>query len=203
MNVRIAVLVSGGGSNLQAIIDAVETGYIKNTEIVCVISNKENAFGLNRARNHKIEAIFLDSKNKSRQEFTTEIISELKNRKIDLVCLAGFMVILSDEIFTPENYKNKIINIHPALLPEFGGEGMFGMNVHQAVYAAGKKVSGATVHFVNEICDGGDIILQEKIDIFDCKSPEEIAKKVLKIEHKIYPEAVKFLVERVVSDDFN
>ena len=159
-----------------------------------MISNKKDAFALERAKKYKIEAIFLDNKNKSREEFTNQIISELKKRKIDLVCLAGFMIILTNTIFMPENYQNKIINIHPALLPNFGGEGMYGMNVHKAVFAAGNKNSGATVHFVNEICDGGEIILQEAIDVSSCNSPDEIAKKVLEIEHKLYPKAIKLMI---------
>lgn len=194
---RIVVLVSGGGSNFQAIIDSIENKFIENAEIVGVISNKENVFALERANKHNIKTLVFPNKNKDRKIYTQELIFELDKLNPDLVCLAGFMVILDKEIFETENgkYSNKMINIHPALLPKFGGEGMYGMHVHDAVFKAGEKESGATVHFVTAECDRGEIILQGKVNVEDCKNSSEIAKKVLEIEHKIYPEAIKRVLD--------
>ncbi len=200
---NIAVLASGGGSNLQAIIDAIESGDIKNAKIAAVISNNKNAFALERAKKHNIETFVLVvndnlSLSEKRKNYTRQIINILKSQKIDLVCLAGFMLILDSEIFEPEFYKNKILNIHPSLLPDFGGVGMYGKNVHKAVFESGVKKSGATVHFVINECDKGPIVLQEATDISILKSPNEIATEVLKIEHKIYPEAIKMVLEEKV-----
>jgi phosphoribosylglycinamide formyltransferase 1 len=190
---NIAVLASGGGSNLQALIDAIESGYIKNAKIKCVISNNKNAYALERAKKHKIETVFLDKSEKSREEYTDLIINELVKRNIDLVCLAGFMIVLSSQIIS--KFKNKIINIHPALLPNFGGHGMYGHHVHEAVIKSKVKTTGATVHFVDEGCDTGQIIIQESVEVSDNDTPSSIAKKVLEIEHKIYPLAVKLFID--------
>ncbi|MFC1485035.1 phosphoribosylglycinamide formyltransferase [bacterium] len=190
---KIAVLISGSGSNLQAIIDATKSCFIQNAKIECVISNKRDAFGLKRAEDNNIETLFLNSEGLSRQEYTQKLCAKLDERNIDLICLAGFMLVLTDDIFP--KYKNKILNIHPALLPSFGGIGLYGKRVHQAVYESGVKVTGATAHFVTKECDRGPIILQEVINILDTDEPDDIAKKVLEIEHRIYPKAVKLFVE--------
>ena len=177
--VRIAVLVSGGGTNLQSLIDECAKGHI-NGEITLVVSNRLKAYGLERARNANIEAVCIKDQN--------ELLNKLKEAKIDLIVLAGYLAIISDELLA--EYKNRIINIHPSLIPSFCGMGYYGLHVHEAVYARGVKVSGATVHFVSGEVDGGPIILQEARDISSAKSPEEIQQLVLEIEHRILPKAV-------------
>lgn len=178
--VRIAVFVSGGGTNLQALIDAVRNNEI-NGEIALVISSKETAFGLERARNANIKAEFIKEEK--------IIIQRLKEEKIDLIVLAGYLSIVGEELVNL--YKNKIINIHPSLIPSFSGPGYYGIRVHKKVFERGVKVSGATVHFVSNEVDGGPIILQEAIDISNASSPEEIQKLILEnIEHKILKKAV-------------
>ena len=187
--VRIAVLVSGGGTNLQALIDAVNENYI-NGEIVFVGSNRMKAYGLERARNHNIEALCIKDE--------ALLIDKLLEKKVDLIVLAGYLAILSENFIN--HFENKIINIHPSLIPSFCGEGMYGIHVHEAAFKRGVKVSGATVHFVNEEVDGGPIILQRAIDISDCKSPEEIQEKILlNIEHKLLPEAVKLYCDNKIK----
>lgn len=179
--VRIAVLVSGGGTNLQALIDAVNNKEI-NGEIVLVVSNRKKAYGLERARNHNILAEHIKDEDL--------LIKRLQEEKIDLIVLAGYLAIVSDKLI--DIYKNKIINIHPSLIPSFCGPGFYGIHVHEHAFKRGVKISGATVHFVSNVVDGGPIILQEAIDISDCKSPEEIQEKILlNIEHKIIVKAVK------------
>ena len=183
--VRIAVLVSGGGTNLQALIDAVNENYI-NGEIVFVGSNRMKAYGLERARNHNIEALCIKDE--------TLLIEKLIEKKVDLVVLAGYLAILSDNFIN--HFENKIINIHPSLIPAFCGEGMYGIHVHEAAFKRGVKVSGATVHFVSNVVDGGPIILQKTVDISKCNSPEEIQQLVLnEVEHKLLKEAVKLYCE--------
>ena len=178
--VRIAVFVSGSGTNLQSIIDACQRNEI-NGEIALVISNRKNAYGLERARLANIKALWIKDEDL--------IIQELENNKIDLIVLAGYLAIVSDKLINL--YENRIINIHPSLIPSFCGKGFYGIYVHKHAFKRGVKVSGATVHFVSNIVDGGPIILQEAIDISDCKSPEEIQEKILiNIEHKILKEAV-------------
>ena len=187
--VRIAIFVSGSGTNLQSLIDAVNEGYI-NAEISLVVSSKENAYGLERARNANIKAEFIKDQ--------SIILKRLEEEKIDLIVLAGYLSIVGEELIN--NYKNKIINIHPSLIPSFSGPGYYGLRVHKKVYERGVKVSGATVHFVSSEVDGGPIILQRAIDISDCKSPEEIQEKILiNIEHKILKEAVKLFVENKLN----
>jgi len=180
--VNIAVFISGGGTNLQTLIDSVQNKYISNGEIKLVISSKETAYGLERARKANIKAEFIRDED--------IIIKRLEEEKIDLIVLAGYLSIVSDRLVNL--YENRIINIHPALIPAFCGPGYYGLHVHRAVYKRGAKVSGATVHFVSSVVDGGPIILQEAIDITDCKTPEEIQEKVLlNVEHKLLPKAVK------------
>lgn len=192
---RIGVLVSGGGTNLQAIIDAIEAGDITQTKIVVVISNKENAFALERAKKHNIEPLFIDPKLFSnRVEYNQKLAEEMENRQVNLICLAGFLLKLEPNFI--RQFKGKIMNIHPALLPGFGGEGMYGHYVHEAVLSSGAKISGPTVHFVDEIFDNGPIILQSVVPVKDDDTPETLAKRVLEQEHKIYPEAVKLVTEK-------
>ncbi|MCE5300955.1 MAG: phosphoribosylglycinamide formyltransferase, partial [Spirochaetia bacterium] len=157
---RIAVFVSGGGTNLQALIDAFESGYIRGGKIELVFSDKKESQGLQRAYNHNIPSFCLSLKDfKSREEFDRAIAAGINREKIDLVCLAGYMMIFTKAFF--ETYKGKIMNIHPSLLPSFGGRGMYGIHVHEAVIDHGVKVTGATVHFVDEGTDTGPIIMQK------------------------------------------
>ena len=183
--VRIAVLISGGGTNLQSLIDSSQNGYI-NGEIALVVSNRKKAYGLERARNANIKAEHIKD-----EEL---LIKRLQEEKIDLIVLAGYLAIVSENLI--KRYENRIINIHPSLIPSFCGPGYYGLNVHNEVYRRGVKVSGATVHFVSAVVDGGPIILQEAIDISNAKSPEEIQQMVLvNVEHKILPLAVKLYCE--------
>ena len=176
---NIAVLVSGGGTNLQSIIDAVEAGRI-NGQIKLVISNKEAAYGLERAKNHNIRAVF--------EKDEQAIIDIMKENKIDLVVLAGFLKILSPN-FT-KAFENRIINIHPSLIPSFCGKGYYGLRVHEAAVEYGVKVSGATVHFVDENADTGPIIRQETVEVLPEDSPQDLQQRVLKIEHRILSQVV-------------
>lgn len=179
--VNIAVLISGSGTNLQSLIDACNSKEISG-EIKVVISNKESAYGLTRAKNANIKAIF--------EKDETKVLQILKDENIDLVVLAGYLAIISDEFIN--QYKNKIINIHPSLIPAFCGSGYYGLRVHKKAFERGVKVAGATVHFVSNVVDGGPIILQKAIDVSDCKSPEEMQEKILlNVEHKLLPEAVR------------
>ena len=183
---RMAVLVSGGGTNLQSVIDAVEAGAL-SSQIVCVISNKETAYGLERARKHNIPAYFINPKEEG---FDEKVLARLKEDEIDLVVLAGYIKILSSDLI--KAYKHRIINIHPSLLPKFGGKGFYGIHVHEAVLAAREKESGATVHYVDEGVDTGEIILQRKIVVEEGDTPESLQARILEqIEHKILVEAIK------------
>lgn len=196
---RIGVLVSGGGSNLQALIDAVESGNIPG-EIGVVISNKPGVFALERAARHHIASRVINHQDyPSAREFTQAILKCLKEYRIDLVCLAGFLRIL-DPCLT-DAYPNRILNIHPALLPAFGGKGMYGHHVHEAVIASGAKYSGATVHLVTSETDVGPIIAQGIVEVADADTPESLAAKVLQIEHRIYPQAVKLVLEGRITID--
>ncbi len=176
---NIAVLVSGGGTNLQSIIDAVEAGRI-NGQIKLVISNKEGAYGLERAKNHNIRAVF--------EKDEQAIIDIMKESQIDLVVLAGFLKILGPN-FT-KAFENRIINIHPSLIPSFCGKGYYGLRVHEAAVEYGVKVSGATVHFVDENADTGPIIRQETVEVLPEDSPQDLQQRVLKIEHRILSQVV-------------
>lgn len=185
---NIAVCVSGGGTDLQSIIDACEAGKI-NGQIRLVISNRKKAYGLERARLHGIQAEWIKDED--------EILKRFEEEKIDVVVLAGYLAIVGDKLI--EQYKNRIINIHPSLIPSFCGPGFYGMHVHEAVFKRGLKVSGATVHFVTGEVDGGPIILQRAVDISDLETPEDIQARVLEIEHEILPEAVALYCEGRVS----
>lgn len=178
--VNIAVFVSGSGTNLQALIDACANNEI-NGSIKLVVSNRKKAYGLERACLAGIKAEWIKDED--------IIIKRLEEEQIDLIVLAGYLAIVSEKLIS--KFENKIINIHPSLIPSFCGEGYYGIHVHEACFKRGCKVSGATVHFVSAVVDGGPIILQRSIDIRDCKTPEEIQEKILlNIEHKILKEAV-------------
>ncbi|WP_019227859.1 phosphoribosylglycinamide formyltransferase [Sedimentibacter sp. B4] len=190
---KIGVLISGSGSNLQSLIDNVENGQIDG-KITVVISNKIDAYGLERARKHNIKSVFVDQKNYQDSEIYNEaVIKELKSNGVELVVLAGYLKILSRNFI--ETYRNRIINIHPSLIPSFCGKGYYGLKVHEAAVNYGVKISGATVHFVDEEADSGPIIIQETVKVDFKDTPEKLQKKVLKIEHKILPQAVKLFCE--------
>ena len=182
---KIAVFVSGGGTNLQSLIDECQKGTI-NGEITLVVSNRLKAYGLERARNAGIKAECIKDQK--------VLLERLKEEKIDLIVLAGYLAIIGEDLI--KEYKNKIINIHPSLIPSFAGPGFYGLHVHNAAFKRGVKVAGATVHFVSEEVDGGPIILQQAMDVSDAKSPEEMQEMILlNIEHKILPEAVRLFCD--------
>ena len=184
---NVAVLVSGGGTNLQALIDAQNNGIVKSGKITLVISNKEDAYALVRAKNAGINTkIITKDSFKNKNDFEEEIISVLKENNIDYIVLAGFMLILSENFI--KHFENRIINVHPSLIPSFCGEGFYGLKVHQAALEYGVKVTGATVHFVNEIPDGGKIIMQKSVDVKEDDTPEILQKRVMEeAEWKILP----------------
>ena len=179
---RLAVLISGSGTDIQSIID--HRNQI-NGEIALVISNRKNAYGLQRAQDAGIKNLVIKNQD--------ELLNTLKEEKIDFIVLAGYLAILGKELI--DTYQNKIINIHPSLIPSFCGPGMYGLHVHEAVLKRGVKVSGATVHFVSEEVDGGPIIWQEAVSIADLDTPEDIQKRVLEVEHKILPEVVQWICD--------
>lgn len=189
---RIAVLVSGSGSNLQAILDK-EIEYI-NGKVVLVFSNIKSAYGLERARNHGVDAMSLSRKNfDSDEAYDEKLVELLKEYNVDLIVLAGYLRIITPKLI--DQFENQIINIHPSLLPSFGGKGCYGIHVHEKVLERGCKVSGATVHFVDHGADTGPIILQDALEIDQFWSPEDLQKAVLEIEHRLLPEAVKLYCE--------
>lgn len=191
--VKIGVLISGSGTNLQALIDNVEKGMI-NGEIAVVISDKKGAFGIERAKKHGIEAIEIDKKEfDDKNVFMKAIINELEKYQVELVVLAEFLSILSEDFI--ERFRNRIINIHPSLIPAFCGKGYYGQRVHKAALDYGVKVSGATVHFVDEGADTGPIILQEAVKVEEDDTPESLSARILKVEHKLLPEAVRLYCE--------
>lgn len=188
---KVAVLVSGGGSNLQSLID-----FKGNYEIKLVVSDRKKAYGLERAKNHGIESVFVP-----KEQRTETILSLLEEKSIDFVVLAGFLSIIDEKI--TEKYKNRVINIHPSLIPKYSGMGFYGENVHKAVFEAKEQKSGATVHFVDTGVDTGEIILQKEVDISECKTSEEIAKKVLKIEHEILPKVLENIAKSYMTGEKN
>ncbi|GFP75242.1 phosphoribosylglycinamide formyltransferase [Clostridium fungisolvens] len=194
---RIAVLVSGGGSNLGSIIDSIEKGYL-NCSIEAVISDKKDAFALTRAKEKNIPAYVVDKK-----EFGSESsnkILELLRDKVDLVVLAGYLSILNGELL--RYFKDRIINIHPSLIPAFSGAGMYGIKVHQAAIKKGVRFSGCTVHFVNEEVDGGEILLQEVVKVHEEDEPKTLQERILVKEHEILPKAIKLISEgKVIIKD--
>ena len=197
---NIAVLVSGGGTNLQALIDAEKSGIIKSGTISLVLSNKPGVYALDRAENADIETVVINKKEcADSRDFESRIIDALDSRGIDLIVLAGFMCILSERFTT--HYKNRIINVHPSLIPSFCGAGFYGLHVHEAALAYGVKVSGATVHFVNEIPDGGKIIMQRAVEVMDGDTPETLQKRIMEeAEWKILPLSCEEVCKTIVSE---
>ena len=196
---RIAVLVSGGGTNLQALIDAQRSGIINSGEIVLVISSQPTAYALERAKNAGIDcAVAYKKELGSHEAFETKIRELLDEYKIDLIVLAGFMSILT-ESFTSA-YPKRILNVHPSLIPSFCGAGFYGLRVHEAALAYGVKVTGATVHFVNEIPDGGEIVMQKAVEIEEGDTPEVLQRRVMeRAEWKILPAAVEKVSAEIIS----
>lgn len=190
--IRIGVLASGGGTNLQAIIDACERGEIDG-EVVVVITNMPDAYALERARKHGIDAFCFPHKGLTREQHEADIIECLEQHKVDLVCLAGYLRMLTPLFIN--KYAGRLMNTHPALLPSFGGAGMHGLHVHEAVLNYGCKVSGCTIHFVTQEVDGGPIILQKAVPVLEDDTPETLQERVLKEEHKLYPRAIQLFAQ--------
>ena len=182
---KIAVFISGGGTDLQSLIDSVHE---KSGVIRLVVSSRGDAYGLERAKAVGIETMVLP-----KGDYDSALLEELKKREVEWIVLAGFLKILSPELI--RHFPRHIVNIHPSLIPAFSGPGFYGMRVHEAVYRAGVKWTGATVHFVSEVVDGGAILLQEVVPVLEADGPEEIAGKVLEVEHRILPAAVKACLE--------
>jgi phosphoribosylglycinamide formyltransferase-1 len=199
MKARIAVFVSGGGTNLQALIDAQKSGIIESGEIALVISNNKDAYALTRAADNGIASeVVLKKECGSQEAFEAKLCQILEENKIDLIVLAGFMSILSGD-FT-DKYPNRIINVHPSLIPSFCGKGFYGLHVHEAALEYGVKVTGATVHFVNEIPDGGQIIMQKAVEILEDDTPETLQKRVMEqVEWKILPAATEAISKEIVG----
>ena len=192
---RVAAFVSGGGTNLQAIIDAQAAGTIRDAKVELVISNVSTAYALERAKNAGIRTAVIRKKDfENAAQWEEALVKELKNNKIDLVVLAGFLSILSENFI--KQFPNKIINVHPSLIPSFCGDGMYGLKVHEAALAKGVKVTGATVHYVNEIVDGGEIIAQKAVEVLRGDTPEVLQKRVMeKAEWIILPRAIQTIAE--------
>lgn len=197
---EIAVLVSGGGTNLQALIDAQQSGIINSGRIALVVSNNSSAYALTRAENAGIPtAVVLKKECADQAEFENRILKLLEENKIDMIVLAGFMSILSADFVS--HYPERIINVHPSLIPSFCGEGFYGLRVHRAALDYGVKVTGATVHFVNEIPDGGKIILQKAVDVEDGDTPEILQKRVMEqAEWKILPQATELVSAKILKE---
>ena len=190
---NLAVLCSGGGTNLQSLIDAIEKGEL-SAQIKIVISNNSNAFALERARKHNIQALHLSHKQfATPEEFDQRLLGILNENQVDMIVLAGYMKMLSPAIIRA--YKNRILNIHPALLPHFGGPGMYGIHVHEAVIKSGVKITGVTVHIVDEVYDHGAIVMQKPVEVKDDDTPESLAERVLRIEHDTYKKAIQLFAE--------
>ena len=197
---RIAVLVSGGGTNLQALIDAQKNGVLRSGEIVLVISNNAIAYALTRAREAGIEALTITKKDCGGQDaFEDAMLEALKARSIDLIVLAGFMSILSPRFVS--QYVRRIINVHPSLIPSFCGKGFYGLKVHEAALAYGVKVTGATVHYVNEIPDGGRILLQKAVPVLPGDTPAALQKRAMeRAEWIILPEAAELVSSKIIKE---
>jgi phosphoribosylglycinamide formyltransferase-1 len=183
---NIGILISGRGSNMVALVDAVQSGEIPASEVAVVISDRADVAGLEKARERGIEAIAIQRNGRSREDHDAEIVAALEERGVELVCLAGYMRLLSPEFV--HAFPNRIVNIHPSLLPAYPG-----LHVHERVLAAGEKVSGCTVHFVNEDLDAGPVILQREVPVLAGDTPETLAARILKEENKIYVESVKLI----------
>ncbi|MDD2980560.1 MAG: phosphoribosylglycinamide formyltransferase [Hespellia sp.] len=196
---KVVVLVSGGGTNLQAIIDGVKNGSIRNTQIVGVISNNKNAFALERAAREQIPASCISPKDfSSRDEFNQEFMDAVDGMQPDLIVLAGFLVVIPEEMI--QKYRNRMINIHPSLIPAFCGKGFYGLKVHEAALERGVKVAGATVHFVDEGTDTGPIILQKAVAVEAGDTPEVLQRRVMEqAEWKILPQAIDAIAGERIS----
>lgn len=192
---NIVVLVSGGGTNLQALIDAQKSGKIKNGKITCVISSKEGAYALERAKQNEISTrVIVRKEYPDVAAYTKAVTDALLEEKADLVVYAGFMTILDEQVVRA--FPNKMINVHPALIPSFCGKGFYGLHVHEAVLESGVKLTGATVHFVTEVCDGGPIILQDTVPVLNDDTPEILQRRVMEnVEWKLLPMAVSLFCE--------
>ena len=193
---RVAVLVSGGGTNLQAIIDAVKDGTITNTELVAVISNNANAYALTRAKENGIEALCISPKDYAdRADFHKALLEKINELKVDLIVLAGYLVKIPEEMV--HQYSHRIINIHPSLIPAFCGVGYYGLHVHEAVLEKGVKVTGATVHYVDEGMDTGEIIAQKPVMVEEGDTPEILQKRVMEqAEWKLLPAAINMIANQ-------
>ena len=195
--INIAVLVSGGGTNLQALIDAQKTGAIKSGEIKLVLSSNDNAYALERAKNASIKTAVLKRKSfETQDDFDDELLKTLKQNEVELVVLAGFMTILTPRVIN--EFNNRIINVHPSLIPSFCGKGFYGLKVHEAALKRGVKVSGATVHFVTEVCDGGPILAQKAVDVLDDDSPETLQKRIMEqCEWVLLPQVTENVCKKI------
>jgi phosphoribosylglycinamide formyltransferase 1 len=198
--IRIAVFVSGGGTNLQALIDAQKSGIIKSGEIVLVISNKENVYALQRAQQNNIKAVtIVKDKEETVDAFENKILKCLEENNIEFIVFAGFLAILTERI--TRKYPNRIINIHPSLIPSFCGKGYYGLKVHEAALNYGVKVTGATVHFVNEVADGGKIIAQKAVYIKEGDTPEILQKRVMEeAEWVLLPQATEDICKKLLEE---
>ena len=195
---RIAVFVSGGGTNLEALLKAQEAGAIPHGEIVVVCSSSKTAYALTRAANHGVPAVAVSKKGRSQAEFEEALTACLEDHQVDVIVLAGFMSILSED-FTSW-WPRRILNVHPSLIPAFCGKGMYGLRVHEAALAKGVKVTGATVHFVNEIPDGGEILLQRAVEVLPGDTPEVLQRRVMEqAEWVLLPQAVELLCKQILE----
>lgn len=193
---RVGVLVSGGGTNLQAIIDAIADKKITNAEIVTVVASNPKAYAIERAKKHNIPAIVISRKAfNSIEEHDAAVCDHMQNMDVDLIVMAGYLSIVGEQLIS--KFKNRIINIHPSLIPSFCGPGFYGLKVHEAALERGVKVTGATVHIVNEICDGGPILLQKAVEVESGDTPEILQRRVMEqAEWKILPEAINMIANK-------
>ncbi len=196
---NIVVLVSGGGTNLQALIDACEAGKIPNGKITCVISSKEGAYALERAEKHGVPTRVIPRKNyPDSKSFSADLLKALREEQADLIVYAGFMTIVDEAV--AKAFPNQMINVHPALIPSFCGKGFYGLHVHEAALEKGVKLTGATVHFVNEVCDGGPIILQKAVEVKNGDTPETLQKRVMEeAEWEILPKAAALFCDDKIT----
>lgn len=196
---KIGVLVSGGGTNLQAIIDAIESGKITNAQIVTVAASNTKAYALQRAKKHNIPSIVISRKAfASQDEHDTALCEHMKNCDVDLIVMAGYLSIVGEKLI--KEFHNRIINIHPSLIPSFCGQGFYGLRVHEAALERGVKVTGATVHIVNEVCDGGPILLQKAVEVKDGDTAEVLQKRVMEqAEWTILPQAIDMIANNKIS----